>query len=136
MSKLPRAVLGGLTGTALMTLISDRLSRALDADTVNHADFLAALTRSGKALGEVEHYALGGVIMPVAYSRLDTFLPGPKIIRGLEWGALLWMAAETSLSPAAGKGIFEKNAQNPRGALLASLAGHLAYGVAQAMIAR
>jgi len=130
-----RAILGGLAGTAMMTLLGDRLSHALDADSINHADFLAGLTRSGKAVGEVEHYTLGGVIMPLAYSRVRHVLPGPKILKGLEWGGLLWVAAETSLSPAAGKGIFETQAQNPRGALLASLAGHLAYGVAQAMIA-
>jgi hypothetical protein len=74
-------------------------------------------------------------MMPVAYSRVHRLLPGPKILKGLEWGALLWVAAETSLSPAAGKGIFDTKAQNPRGALLASLAGHLAYGAMQAAIA-
>ncbi len=130
-----RAMVGGLAGTLLMTFLSDRLSHALDADTIDHADFLAGVTRSGKAVGEFEHYTLGGVIMPLAYSRVRRVLPGPKILKGLEWGGLLWVAAETSLSPAAGKGIFESQAQNPRGALLASLAGHLAYGVAQAMIA-
>jgi hypothetical protein len=130
-----RAMVGGLAGTLLMTLLSDSLSHALDADTINHADFLAGLTRSGKAVGKVEHYTLGSVIMPVAYSRVRSVLPGPKILKGLEWGGLLWVAAESSLSPAAGKGIFESQAQNPRGALLASLAGHLAYGLAQAMIA-
>lgn len=133
--KLPRAILGGLAGTALMTLLSDRLARALHADTINHADFLAAITHSGRPVGEVEHYALGGVMMPIAYSRLAALLPGPKIVRGVEWGILLWLAAEASLSPAAGKGIFDTKAQNPRGALLASLAGHLAYGVTEALIA-
>lgn len=130
-----RAIVGGLAGTALMTFLTDSLSRDLHADIIDHADFLAGLTRSGKAVGEVEHYTLGGVIMPLAYSRVGRLLPGPKILKGLGWGGLLWVAAETSLSPAAGKGIFESQAQNRRGALLASLAGHLAYGVAQAMIA-
>ncbi|HZU41839.1 MAG TPA: DUF6789 family protein [Terriglobales bacterium] len=130
-----RVIVGGIAGTALMTLLSEQLSRRLDGDTVNHADFLAGLTHSGRAVGELEHYTLGGIMMPMAYSRMRSVLPGPKILKGLEWGALLWVAAETSLSPAAGKGIFETQAQNPRGALLASLAGHLAYGVTQAMIA-
>lgn len=134
-NQVGRAIIGGLAGTALMTFLADGLSRNLHADTINHVDFLAGLTRSGKTVGEVEHYTLGGVIMPLAYSRVRRLLPGPKILKGLEWGGLLWVAAESSLSPAAGKGTFESQAQNRRGALLVSLAGHLAYGVAQAMIA-
>ena len=135
MRSLFRNILGGLAATALMTVTSDRLSRALHADSINHADFLAGITHTSNAVGELEHYTLGGVMMPLAYSRVRTILPGPKLLKGLEWGGLLWIAAETSLSPAAGKGIFNAQARNPRGTLLASLAGHLAYGFVQAVIA-
>ncbi len=134
-TNIARAMLGGIAGTALMTVVADRLADALHADTINHADFLAGLTHSGKAMGEIEHYTLGGVLMPAAYAHAAPHLARSRVWRGLEWGGLLWAAAETSLSPAAGKGAFETRANRPGGALLASLAGHLVYGLTQTLVA-
>ncbi len=134
-TNIGRAVVGGMVGTALMAVVTGRLSSALNADSIDHADFLARLTHTGKTVGELEHYTFGGVLMPLAYWKLAPYLPGPRLLRGLGWGGLLWIAAEASLSPAAGKGIFDLRAATPKKTALASLAGHLAYGLAEALIA-
>lgn len=134
-TNIGRAMVGGLVGTALMTVVTRRLSSVLNADAIDHAEFLARLTHTGKAVGELENYTFGGVLMPLAYSKVAPHLPGSKLVRGLLWGGLVWVGAEVSLPPAAGKGIFDVRAASPKKTLFASLAGHLAYGVAEALIA-
>jgi hypothetical protein len=52
------------------------------------------------------------------------------VVRGLTWGALLWIVAMLVMSPMMGKGIFMGAVPTA----VASLMGHLAMGVVLALI--
>jgi uncharacterized membrane protein YagU involved in acid resistance len=54
-------------------------------------------------------------------------LPGSPLIKGLIWGFLLWLLAETLVMPMAGVGFFMSDIGGMQ-AVVAALMGHLVYG--------
>lgn len=101
-------------------------------------------------LGHLIFWVAGVVIIPVLLVRLWPALPGAHVgfggalVKGLLWGLLLWVACGLLLSPSAALNpLTDQGVQNPGlfalrlglpGAAWV-LAGHLAYGLAVALIA-
>ncbi|RBP05690.1 hypothetical protein DFR50_13453 [Roseiarcus fermentans] len=76
--------------------------------------------------GWIGFFVVGSVFWGVAYAVLQPFLPGEPWVKGLVFGALLWLAAMIVFMPLAGQGLFGKT----RGVspAVASLILQLAYG--------
>jgi uncharacterized membrane protein YagU involved in acid resistance len=82
----------------------------------------------------VFHFFNGSILFPLSFAFLDEWLPGPWLVKGLIWGAILWLFAGVLAMPMSGSGFFGYNAGGLR-TVATSLAGHLAYGGLQGLIA-
>jgi len=126
-----RAVATGLIATASMTAllliepaiglpeiaIGQLLSTSLSLTT--------ALSSAGPAVGWVVHFVVG-VLWALAYAAvIMTRLPGSPLVRGLLYGALVFLLAQALLLPLVGAGFFSRGDPSM---LAGGLIGHLVYG--------
>jgi len=129
---LKRAVVAGIAGTAVMTVlllwaplvglpklaIGNLLSTFLAVSVV--------VLRVGPVGGWIIH-GLVGVALALLYAGLFAArLPGPPVARGALYGCLVFILAQRVFMPAVGAGVFSRG--DP-GLLFGSFVGHLAYGV-------
>lgn len=134
-SNLMKAMLGGLAGTALMTIMMRFVAPMMLGRPMDIAAMLGKMMGGSWALGMMVHLINGIVIFPLAYVLVaDRFLPGMPLIRGMLWGIVLWLAAESMVMPMAGAGFFSSEAGGMK-AVVAALIGHLAYGAVFGAIA-
>jgi mono/diheme cytochrome c family protein len=126
-----RAVVAGVTGTAVMTAFllwapAVGLPRlAIGALLSSFLAVSAAVLYVGPAAGWVLH-ALIGIGLAFLYAGVfATRLPGRPITKGLLYGALVFVAAQIVFMPAVGGGFFSRG---DVAMLVGSLLGHLAYG--------
>ena len=132
---LSRLFLGGLAGTAAITLMMYFVDPLITGRTMDIAQILGKVLGSPhRAGGMVFHVFNGGVLFPLGFAFLSVRLPGPAIVKGLIWGMILWALAQALIMPMLGSGFFGDTAGGPRAAL-SSLAGHLVYGALQGVIA-
>ena len=82
----------------------------------------------------VFHFFNGSFIFPMAFAFFAVGSRAPWLARGLVWGTILWLLAGVVVMPIVGFGFFGYAADGPRVAE-SSLAGHLAYGGLQGLIA-
>lgn len=74
------------------------------------------------------HVVNGTIIFPLIYAFvLYSVLPGSPALRGIAWGAILWLLAQVVVMPMMGAGFFSANAGGLMAAM-GSLLGHLVYG--------
>jgi len=79
-------------------------------------------------MGLAVHIMLGILIFPLVYAvLLFRFLPGTPLVKGLLFGSILWVIAETVVMPMAGAGFFMSEIGGMK-AVMAALMGHLVYG--------
>jgi hypothetical protein len=124
---ITRLLLGGFIGTlamtAMMYLVAPMMGVRMDI-----AAMLGSLVGGGWAAGMAMHFINGTVVFPLVYGYLlVSRLPGPPTLRGVVWGVVLWLVAETLVMPMMGAGLFSATA----GGMVAaggSLVGHLLYG--------
>jgi uncharacterized membrane protein YagU involved in acid resistance len=132
---LTRAFLGGLVGTAALTLMMYKVAPMMTGKPMDIAGMLGQML-GGWTIGMVMHVINGTVIFPLAYALLlHRFLPGPPVVKGMVWGVILWLIAQLTVLPMMGAGVFSMNAGGPKAAM-ASLIGHLVYGALLGSIAR
>ena len=99
------------------------------------AGMLAGMMGGVWAVGMAAHLMNGVVIFPLVYAFVAfRYLPGPPAARGLLWGAVLWLAAESMVMPMAGAGFFSSEIGGIK-AVMAALMGHLVYGALLGYIA-
>jgi hypothetical protein len=127
----PRVLLGGLASTVVVTMMMYFGARMMLGAPMDIAGELAKMLSLPWMAGMVMHFVLGTVVFSFAYALIvGPRLPGNAVVRGLIWGAFLWIVAMLVMSPMMGKGIF-MGAMPPA---VASLMGHLAMGVVLALI--
>lgn len=80
------------------------------------------------------HIFEGAILFPLAFAFLSVRLPGPAVVKGLIWGAVLWLLAQGLLAPTLGCGFLDDRAGNVN-AMMSSLIGYLVYGGLQGLIA-
>ena len=125
---LTKAIVGGLAGTVVMSLMMRFVAPMMLGHPMDIAGMLANMIGGVWAIGMAAHLMNGVVIFPLVYAFLVfRYLPGPPLLRGVRWGAVLWVVAETMVMPLAGAGFFSSEIGGLK-AVMAALMGHLVYG--------
>jgi len=126
-----RILIGGFVATIVITLMMYFGASMMIGAPMDIAGELAGMIGAPWILGMVMHFVLGTAIFSFAYEfAAPRFIAGNAPIRGMIWGFALWVVAMTMMSPMMGKGLF----MGAVPAAIASLVGHLAYGVTLGMI--
>ena len=132
---LAKAMAGGLAGTVLMTMTMHFVAPLVLGHPMDIASMLGNMMGGSWALGMTAHILNGVVVFPLAYALIVyRFLPGPPWLRGVVWGLVLWLMAETLVMPMAGAGVFGSQIGGVK-AVIAALMGHLVYGAPLGLIA-
>ena len=127
-SNITRTILGGFVGTLMMSLMMKFAAPMLTGQPMDIAAMLGNMMGGVYALGMTAHIMLGVLVFPLVYfTILRRILPGAPIIKGLLFGTLLWLIAETLVMPMAGAGFFMSEIGGAK-AVMAALMGHLVYG--------
>ncbi len=132
-SKAGIAILGGLIGTPLMTVLMYVLAPILGLKT----DIVSLLgeTLGGWKMGMLVHILNGVVIFPLAFALFFyRVLPGRAFRKGLGFGLVLWLASQLIAMPAMGAGLFSSHVGGLKAAG-ALLLGHVAYGASLGIFA-
>src|SRR5262249_4786140 len=128
-------ILGGLVGTVLLTSMMYFVAPAITGRMMDIAGMLGSMMGGSWALGMMVHLANGILVFPLVYDFIVfPRLPGAPWFRGLLWGGSLWMLAQTIVMPSMGAGFFSAHAGGMT-SVIASLLGHLVYGVALGAVA-
>ena len=124
--KLGILLVGGLLGTPAMTVVMYMFAPVLGI----HTDIVALLGEvlGGWKMGMLVHILNGAIIFPAIFAfLLFRHLPGPPVVKGIEFGLLLWLTSQALVMPLMGAGFFSAHIGGFK-AVAAALLGHLVYG--------
>lgn len=128
------SMLGGFVGTLTMTLMMYKIGPMMGMMKMDIAAMLGNML-GGWTMGMMMHFINGTIIFPLIYTfLLFRILPGAPVIKGLIWGAILWLLAQLIVMPMMGGGVFSSN-MGGMTAVVGSLAGHIVYGALLGLIA-
>jgi uncharacterized membrane protein YagU involved in acid resistance len=123
-----RAILGGFIGTVMLTLMMYYVAPMMMGQKMDIAEKLGSMMGGSWMMGMIVHFINGTVIFALIYAYiLFRFLPGPPWLKGLLWGAILWLLLEIVMMPMMGSGVFSSHMGGIK-AVMAALIGHLVYG--------
>src|SRR5215469_11111901 len=131
-SALPRAIVGGLAGTVVFTLMMKFLAPAMIGHPMDIAAVLGGFTGLGTPAGAVIHFVLGTVGFAIGFIIVGPYLPGPGWLRGVIFMAAVWFLAGLIAMPVLGVGLFFGGAKEA----MAALIGHVVFGAILGMVAR
>ncbi len=124
-----RAVLAGLAGTAVMTMLM-LLAPRMGMPPMNVGAMLGSVMGGNVALGWAAHFMIG-TILALGYAvGFAARIPGAPAVRGVIFSLLPWLMAQLVVMPMMGMGLFS-------GSMLAaggSLMGHVVYGAVAGQI--
>ena len=129
--KFVRATMAGVAGTAAMSalilveLVVHLPTIAIGQVLGSSLGLASALPSVGPALGWVLHFVIGALLALAYAGLLVTRLPGAPWLRGLIYGMVVFILAQSVFMPFVGGGFFSRG--DPE-LLLGSLLGHLIYG--------
>ena len=130
-----KAILGGLVGTVMMTLMMYFVAPMMMGQRMDIAAMLGSMMGNNWMLGMMMHFVNGTVIFPLIYVfLLYKFLPFAPLLNGILWGGVLWLLAQVVVMPMMGGGLFSSQMGGMM-AVMGSLIGHVAYGAALGGIA-
>ena len=118
-----KAVLGGVIGTAVMTVIGVYAAPMMGMPRMNPAEMLAGQMGGNLMVGWGAHFMVG-IILAVGYAFVASALPGAPWLRGMIYGIAPWLLAQLAVMPMMGMGLFSGSMVLAGGSLL----GHLVYG--------
>jgi len=118
-----RAVVAGIVGTAIMTVVGVWVAPLMGIPPMNPADMLAAAMGGVSALGWVAHFMIG-TVLALIYAAVAPLLPGTPIVRGALYGVLPFLVAQIVVMPMMGMPVFSGSIAMAMGSLI----GHLVYG--------
>jgi hypothetical protein len=129
-----RTIAGGFVGTLVMTLMM-RFVAPMMGVQMNIAASLAKMMHASVAIGLLAHFMLGTIVFALAYSYfVYRILPGAPVVRGIEWGVILWFLMELFVMPMLGMGIFNSVMGGAK-TVMAALIAHVVYGALLGWIA-
>lgn len=129
-----RAILGGLTGTIVLTTLMYVGAPMMGIPKMDIAAMLGSMLGSW-TMGIVMHLVNGTVLFPLIYAFvLFAKLRGNPATKGILWGLTLWLVAGLLVMPMMGAGFFG-TANGGLMAAAASLMGHVVYGALLGIIA-
>ena len=126
-----RAAVAGLVGTAAMTALllvepSIGLPKIAMGQVLSTSlGLTTAHLTIGPGLGWGLHFVIGMVLGVVYAAAFDRRLPGPSVVRGMLYGAGVFVVAQVAFMPLVGGGLFSRGDME---LLAGSLLGHLLYG--------
>ncbi len=122
------AIVGGVLGTAVLTLMMYVLAPMMLGRPMDIAAMLSRMLGGSWALGMLMHLLNGIIIFPLIYLYLLAgIFPGQPWLKGTLWGPLLWVLLEVVAMPMMGGGLFSVNAGGAM-AVIAALVAHVVYG--------
>jgi hypothetical protein len=114
-----RAILGGLAGTFVLTLLMYVVAPMMGIPKMDIAAMLGSML-GGWSMGMAVHVINGVILFPLIYSFfVFSNLRGSPVSRGTLWGVALWLVAGLMVMPVMGAGFFGS---------AHGLIGHVAYG--------
>jgi len=128
---LARAAVAGLVGTAAMTALllvepSIGLPKIAMGQVLSTSlGLTTAHLTIGPALGWGLHFVIGMVLGVIYAATFDRRLPGPPVVRGMLYGAGVFVVAQVAFMPLVGGGLFSRGDVE---LLAGSLLGHLLFG--------
>lgn len=123
-----KAILGGIAGTLMMSLMMRFVAPMMVGQSMDIAAMLGNMMGNNYAMGMAVHILLGVLVFPLIYAIfVFRLLPGAPLIKGMTWGLILWLIAETMVMPMACAGFFMSEIGGMK-AVMAALMGHLVYG--------
>jgi uncharacterized membrane protein YagU involved in acid resistance len=121
-------MVAGFVGTVAITFMMYFVAPMMMGQPMDIAAMLGSMLGGCWIAGMVLHFVNGTVIFPLIYTAvLYHVLPGAPAVKGLIWGAVLWLLAQILVMPMMGGGFFSANAGG-MAAVMGSLMGHLVYG--------
>jgi hypothetical protein len=130
-SNLVRALIGGLIGSILFTLMGLYLAPNIIGQQMDVGKLLAPLFGGFDVLGSAAHFLNGIIVFPLAYLALGfERLPGPGWLRGAIFLIPIYLVAMVVVMPLLGYGFFFENAPKAMVALM----GHVVFGLAMGAI--
>ena len=131
---IARAMLGGLVGTIVLTMLMYIGAPMMGIPTMDIAAMLGSIL-GGWTMGMVMHFVNGAILFPLIYAFvLFSKLRGIPVTKGTLWGVTLWLVAGLMVMPMMGAGFFG-TANGGIMAAAASLMGHIVYGALLGVIA-
>lgn len=121
--KADRAILGGIIGTAVMTIVGLWVAPFMGMPPMNPANMLAGAMGGSMVMGWVGHFAIG-TILALIYAVVAPWLRGPPAVRGALYGIAPFLAAQIMVMPMMGMPVFSGSFAMAMGSLI----GHLTYG--------
>lgn len=121
--KADRAILGGIIGTAVMTVVGLWIAPLMGMPPMNPAEMLAGAMGGNMVLGWIGHFAIG-TILALIYAVVAPWLPGPPTARGALYGIAPFLVAQIMVMPMMGMPVFSGSVAMAMGSLI----GHLIYG--------
>ena len=118
-----KAVVAGLVGTAVMTMIGLFAAPMMGIPRMNPAEMLAGAMGGNAVLGWIAHFMIG-TILAVIYAVVAPALPGPPAGRGALYALAPWLMAMVIMMPMMGMPAFGGSGAVAMGSLI----GHLVYG--------
>lgn len=118
-----KAILAGLIGTAVMTMVGLWVAPMMGIPPMNPAEMLAMPMGGSILLGWVGHLMIGSTLA-VIYALVAPRFPGPAWARGALYGVAPWLLAQLVVIPMMGMPLFSGSASLAGGSLI----GHLVYG--------
>ena len=118
-----RLIVGGLVGTAAMTLVM-RMGQAMGLPPMDIGAMLGSKLGGSVVLGWVAHFVNGTVLAIIYAALFVTRLPGPGFVRGALYALLPWIFLQLIVMPMMGHGLFGGSF----GAAIGTLVAHLVYG--------
>ncbi|MDH3297773.1 MAG: hypothetical protein OEM23_05280 [Gemmatimonadota bacterium] len=128
--RLMQAIIGGLAGTIVMTLMMYFVAPMMMGGPMDVAAMLGDMMGMSNTVGMIVHFLLGALAFPALFALvLWDKLPGDSWMKGLVFGMALFLIAQAVVMPMAGAGVFSANHPEQMMAVLGSLVGHALYGL-------
>lgn len=100
-----RAVLAGLAGTAVMTMLM-LMAPLMGMPEMNIGAMLGGFLGVGEAVGWGMHFMIGTVLAVIFSLVFVGRLPGTAVARGAFYGVLVFLLAQLVVMPMMGAGVF------------------------------
>ncbi|MCR4337684.1 MAG: hypothetical protein NUV91_07770 [Candidatus Omnitrophica bacterium] len=123
-----KGILAGFIATLVMTVMM-YMAPKMGMPKMDVAGMISGMMKMPWMIGMIMHFMLGVVVFPFIYVYvLADKLPGSGALRGIIWGLILFVLAQSMVMPMAGMGIFSSASPQQMLMVMGSLIGHIVYG--------
>jgi uncharacterized membrane protein YagU involved in acid resistance len=129
-----QAIIGGIAGTAIITLAMFLLSLAGMPD-INYGGLLAQFTNTSVIIGWIMHFMVGIALAFLYVYYFREFLPGPYWAKGMIFGVLPWVLTLIMLFPMVDTLDISAETQSPGIFIISTMVAYLAFGAVMALVA-